>query len=618
MRSHQFTPEELISEVKTVSHFSLSPDGKSVAFSRDVKGFSQIFLADILEFEPELLTECPGSKTSLAWSPENDLIAFVHSEKDSKGCALCTISLLSGSINTLLELNEGSIWNSSWSHDGKHLVFCSNCEGSTDIFTIEADGRNLLRLTSGSEMDMYPQWAPDGNRLLFYRSIGQGPLSRYEMRMISSDGNELNVIGPEAERNGWGKWSPDGKTIAFASNVSGSYHIGILDIHEDEIRWVTRGNRNYWHPVWSPDGSILACQVDMNGSRIITVISVRSGEMKLIGPTAGLCSDMEFTSDCKSLVFTHEGPLNPYSLWYIDLNTDEFLQLTSGLPDSIDKELLVTPEEITYFSFDGLEIPALLFRPISESNDTLPPAIVRLHGGPNYQTFNWWNPRIQFLVNHGYLVLAPDFRGSTGYGKEFEEKSIGDWGGGDLKDVIAAAEWLKTTGEADPDRIALLGGSYGGYLMLMAMTRAPGLWVAGIDLFGFVDLKTFHSSTSGWVREWLENQIGNPEENPEFYQARSPITHCARITAPLLMLQGAKDERVPLSQAEQLRDQMESNGKECRLEIYKHADHYFSNKSTQIEVMKTILSFLDTYAAKNKSEKNVVNQSHYLSGDDLI
>lgn len=196
------------------------------------------------------------------------------------------------------------------------------------------------------------------------------------------------------------------------------------------------------------------------------------------------------------------------------------------------------------------------------------------------------------------MVLAPDFRGSTGYGKEFEERSIGDWGGGDMEDVIAAAEWLKTTGQADPDSIALLGGSYGGYLMLMAMARAPGLWAAGVNLFGFIDLKTFHSSTSGWVREWLENQIGNPEENPEFYRDRSPMTHCSEITAPLLILHGAKDERVPLSQAKRLRDQMERNGKECSLEIYKDEDHYFSENSTQIEIMKTILCFLDKHAAK--------------------
>ncbi|MCD4847170.1 MAG: S9 family peptidase [Candidatus Aegiribacteria sp.] len=598
MSLNHLTPEELINNLKIVRSFSLSPDGKSVAFSRETKGVSQIYLAEIKEFEPEQLTECVGSKTALTWSSRNDLIAFVHSGEDGKGCNLCTMSLFDRTINTLLELEEGSIWDTSWSGDGKHLVFCSNCESSTDIFTIDANGRNLLRLTSGSEMDLYPQWSPDGCRLLFYRRVGYGPLSQYEMILINLDSKKLRKIGPEADRNGWGKWSPDGKSVAFASNVSGCYHIGILYLPEDNVRWVTTGERNCWIPTWSPDGSKLAYQVDMRGSRLITIADLKSGEIRLPGPTAGLCSDMEFTSDSRSIVFTHEGPLNPLSLWHIDLNTDELLQLTAGLPDSVDKEVLVTPEEITYSSLDGLEIPALLFRPAYKPDDELPPAVIRLHGGPNYQTFNWWHPRIQLLVNHGYLVLAPDFRGSTGYGKEFEKKSIGDWGGGDLKDVVAAAEWLMSARQADPDRIALLGGSYGGYLMLMAMARTPELWVAGIDLFGFVDLKTFHSSTSGWVREWLENQIGRPEENPEFYRARSPITHCSEITAPLLIFQGARDERVPLDQAEQLRNQMESNGKECSLEIYKDENHYFSMKSTQIEVMKTILCFLDKHVAK--------------------
>ncbi|NOQ23691.1 MAG: prolyl oligopeptidase family serine peptidase [Candidatus Aegiribacteria sp.] len=193
---------------------------------------------------------------------------------------------------------------------------------------------------------------------------------------------------------------------------------------------------------------------------------------------------------------------------------------------------------------------------------------------------------------------GPDFRGSTGYGEEFEKRSIGDWGGGDLRDVIAAADYLESTGQVDPDRIALLGGSYGGYLMLMAMARAPERWAAGVNLFGFVDLETFYSSAKGWMQKWIEDQIGSPEENPEFYHCRSPITHCAEIKAPLLMLQGAKDECVPLSQAEQLKDRMKSNGRECRLKVYKDEDHFFQKEATQIDVMRTVLEFLDRYAAK--------------------
>jgi dipeptidyl aminopeptidase/acylaminoacyl peptidase len=129
--------------------------------------------------------------------------------------------------------------------------------------------------------------------------------------------------------------------------------------------------------------------------------------------------------------------------------------------------------------------------------------------------------------------------------------------------------------------------------MLMAMARAPEKWAAGVDLFGFVDLETFHTSTSGWMREWIEDQIGSPEENPVFYHQRSPINHCAEITAPLLILQGAKDERVPLGQAEQLKERMESNGRKCTLEIYGDEDHYFRKEITQINVMRKVLDFFD-------------------------
>jgi dipeptidyl aminopeptidase/acylaminoacyl peptidase len=595
VKSHRLSPEELINGVKEVKGFSLSPDGKSVAYERETKDTSQIFIAKIRDFEPEQLTDSSGPKTSLAWSPKRDLIAFVHEDPDSR-CSLCTISLPDRTIRTVIELEKCSIWDLSWSPDAKHLLFCSTCEGSVDIFTVNENGKNLLRITSGSEADRYPRWSPDGSRVLYYRCIGQGPLGKFEMRVINPDRKRPGVIGPKANRNAWARWSPDGNSIAFVSDINRNYHIGILNLDNDKVKWMTDGNRDYWNPIWSPDGCKLAYQSHIHGSRRIIIAHLETGKSKIVGPTAGMCFDMEFTSDSRMLVFTHKGPLNPLDLWYIDLDTDEYSQLTSGLPDTVDKDYLVTPEEVTYSSFDGLEIPALLFRPASDQTDQLSPAVIRLHGGPNFQTFNEWHPRIQLLVNQGYLVLAPQVRGSCGYGKDFEERSINDWGGGDLQDVIAAAEWLKTSGLADPDRIALLGGSYGGYLMLMAMAEAPGLWVAGVDLFGFVDLKTFHESTSGWVREWLENQIGSPEENPEFYRTRSPITHCSKITAPLLIMQGAKDERVPLSQAEQLKQEMENNGSECSFVIFIEEDHYFRKKSTQIKVIEEILPFLNKHA----------------------
>ena len=422
------------------------------------------------------------------------------------------------------------------------------------------------------------------------------------MRTVNRDGTGLRTIGPEANRNAYGTWSPDGARIAFQSNACGCFRIGLLDPRTEDIKWLTSNDMDSCNPIWLPDGKRIAYKVTRNGSTRIAIVEVETGEMRVFGPEAGLCSDIEFTRDGHTVVFSHEGPRNPMDLWCQDLNGGEPRQLTCSLPDSICKEDLVIPEEVSYTSFDGLEIPSLLYKPRDDTRNELPPAVIRLHGGPNFQTYNCWQPSIQFLVNQGYLVLAPNFRGSTGYGEEFRKKSIGDWGGGDLQDVIAAAEWLTSTLQADRERIALLGGSYGGYLMLMAMASVPDIWAAGVDLFGFVDLETFHSSANDWMREWIEEQIGSPEQNPDFYRERSPINHCDRIKAPLLMLQGANDKRVPPGQAKLLRDRMKSSGKECELKVYGDENHFFYNEATQIDVMKTILGFYNRHLRTSSNE----------------
>jgi dipeptidyl aminopeptidase/acylaminoacyl peptidase len=267
------------------------------------------------------------------------------------------------------------------------------------------------------------------------------------------------------------------------------------------------------------------------------------------------------------------------------------------LPDSIDRRLLAEPEETHYTSFDGLEIPAFLYRPARLDRGSPPPAVVWLHGGPNFQFFNMWHPMIQLLQSKGYVVMAPNFRGSIGYGNEFCDLKKGDWAGGDLKDVVAAADWLEATGQTDGSRIALVGGSYGGYLMLMALAKAPGRWAAGVDLFGFVNLETFYRNAMDHVQLMVRNQIGTPEENPTLYRERSPINNCSSITAPLLILHGANDAVVPLSESEQIADRLHSLGRICELKVFDGRDHRFQGASCQVEYMRIISEFLDRHIA---------------------
>lgn len=409
MKHRRFKPEELTHCVRIVKGFSLSPDGDSVAFARQTENNTQIFVSKIEEFMPVQVTKSPGSNSSPCWSPDGNQIAFIRDGEESK-TDLFAVNIANGEISRLTELENGSFCSLSCSSDGSHLAFCSNCKGSFDIYVVRFDGKGMQRLTSGSENDFDPMWSPDGSRLVFYSLLGQGPRGRYEMRIINKDGTGFQVIGPEANRNAWGNWSRNGKMIAFGSNACGCFRIGLLNLQTNETNWLTGEERNCWTPVWSPDGNRLAFKTEKNGSRKIAIIEMETGKMEIVGPKSGMCLDMDFTPDGGTLLFTHEGPRNPFDLWRLDLGSGGLQQLTNGLPDSISREELVVPEEICYTSYDGLEIPALLFKPSGEVKRGSPPAVIRLHGGPNYQTFNCWHPRIQFLASHGYLVLAPDFR----------------------------------------------------------------------------------------------------------------------------------------------------------------------------------------------------------------
>lgn len=592
--SLRLKPEDVVSEVNTIGGFSLSPDGTAIAFSWKTTGGKQIYVSPLDKFKPAQLTDDSESKTSPCWSPDGGKIAYLQ-DKDGNECFdVYTINPTGGSGKRVTELAQSTFRGLDWSPDGCHLAFSSNRKDSFDIYTVRADGHNLLRLTFGAEQDVTPQWSPDGSHLLFV-TFHSGTETHSELRIINRDATGLRSLGPVGAISTCACWSPDGTRIAFASNAPGVFNIGTVEVKTGEISWQTREGDSTYLPVWSPDGKLLACLVDRDGSHRIAVTEIETGRFRIVGPLDGLSSGPEFTPDGKALVFTHEGPKNPSDLWYLCLSTGELRQMTNGCPDTINRQRLVTPEIIHYPSFDELEIPAFLYKPLDLEQNELPPAIVWVHGGPNYQFMNRWNPTVQLLVSHGYVVLAPNFRGSTGYGEEYRNLSISDWGGGDLKDIIAAADYIESTRLADSTRIALWGGSYGGYLMLLALAEVPDRWAAGVNFYGFVDLESFYRSTQGWIRQYVETQIGTPEENPEFYRERSPITSCENISAPLLFFQGANDPRVSPGQSKKLMSLMESHNKVCMLKVYEDEGHGFQKKGNKIDAMRMGLDFLNMH-----------------------
>jgi dipeptidyl aminopeptidase/acylaminoacyl peptidase len=272
-------------------------------------------------------------------------------------------------------------------------------------------------------------------------------------------------------------------------------------------------------------------------------------------------------------------------------------RLTRSLPSTIDPATLVEPLHVHYPGADGREIPALLYIPHAEAlrGGALPPAIVHIHGGPTGQHLRWWDRASQWFANNGYVVLAPNIRGSTGYGREFQEANRGDWGGKDLQDVVKGVEWLAKENIADPKRIGAYGGSYGGFMTLMVLSQAPDKWAAGVSVVGVVSWKTLYDTTRGDLKDYLERELGDPAKVPDLYRDRSPLTHVSKIKAPLLVLQGANDPRVPRSEAKLMTDALKKAGKTYDEHEYEGEGHGFRTRENAIDSLRRATEWFDRY-----------------------
>lgn len=257
---------------------------------------------------------------------------------------------------------------------------------------------------------------------------------------------------------------------------------------------------------------------------------------------------------------------------------------------------MVQPYLVHYPSRDGkFIISAFAYIPNNIQRNGKFPAIVSIHGGPAAQSVDSFNRFTQYIVNQGYVVIAPNYRGSTGYGKQFTDANMGDAGGGELDDVLDAAEWIKKSGFVDPKKLIVMGGSYGGYLSMMAVTKAPDIWAAGVPIVPFVNWFTEIANEDPSLREYDLETMGDPVKNKALYEGRSPINFVDQIKAPLLLLAGGNDPRCPAEESQQVADAVKKHGGTVQLKIYQDEGHGFARVDNQIDAYQRISDFLKVH-----------------------
>jgi dipeptidyl aminopeptidase/acylaminoacyl peptidase len=580
-----------------------SPDGKSIAFVSNMSGRNNIWLVPSDSGWPTQLTVSDQRQSGVAWSPDGKWIAYQSDYDGDEQWDIFLVSPKTGKVVNLTQTREIAEQSPVWSPDGRYLAYEVKPKTSAayEIDVYDMVMREVKHITTGTPQDKgnySPIWSRDGKSIVYTQDHAKGTDSNIFVADVATGKSTLLTPHDGEQRFSGNDISPDGKTILLTSNAANGYdNLGLLDVATKKISWLTKDKWEIRGDAFSPDGKHVTFRADVDGNEDVYLHELATGKSTALPIPKGVNEPpggtRTFSPDGQRLIYYHNGPTAPGDLWVYHLASGKSQQVTYSLVAGVRSEDMVEPYLVHYPSRDGKwTISAFLYVPFNMARNGQNAAIVYIHGGPTSQTMNSFNRFIQFAVNQGYMVLAPNYRGSTGYGKEFQQANLFDMGGGDLQDVLAGVDWIKQTGHLDPKKIAVMGGSYGGYLSMMAVTKAPEVWAAGVPIVPFVNWFTEIENEDPVLQQSDLATMGDPVKNKALYEERSPINYIDQIKAPLMLLAGGHDPRCPKSETQQVVDAIKKRGGTVDYKIYENEGHGFARVENQIDAYKRVADFL--------------------------
>ena len=583
-----------------------SPDGKTVAFVSNLSGRNNLWLVPSEGGWPMQLTVSDQRQTQPTWSPDGKWIAFMSDYDGDEQWDIFLVSPKTGQVKNLTNTREIAEESPTWSPDGRYLAYMVKPRTSSlfeiDVYdTVLRDVKHLTSGTAKDRMNVAPIWSTDGKFIVYTQEQSKGTNSNVFLVEVEDAQSTLLTPHDGEHRYSANDISPDGKSVLITSNAGDGYdNVGLLEIARKKIRWLTNDKWEISGESFSPDGKFFTYSANVDGNTDIYLFDVASGKARALtlpkGVNYAAGRTSPFTRDNSRLLYYHTGPTAPGDLWVYNLADGKSHQLTHSLVGGVRAEDMVEPQLVRYPSKDGKwTISAFVYVPCNLPRNGEHPAIVLVHGGPTAQTMNNFNRFVQYMANQGYIVIAPNYRGSTGYGKEFQQANLFDMGGGDLQDVLAAADWIKQTGYVDPKKLILMGGSFGGYLTMMGVTKAPELWAAGVPIVPFVNWFTEIQNEDPVLQQSDLATMGDLVKNKALYEDRSPINFIDQIKAPLYLLAGGNDPRCPKEEAQQVVDAVKRRGGVVEYKVYENEGHGFARVENQIDAYKRVADFLKAH-----------------------
>lgn len=550
---------------------------------------------------------------------------------------LATLDLASGAVRKFLS-GDQALLSPTYSPTGESIAYQADFEGDEDydVYLVDAKGKDVRKVTDGVADNEHPQFAPDGGRLAFV-SNRVGDMEN--LYVAGQDGSDLTRItneplpvgdfawSPSGDAIAYGtgvgdddyisivdvrkrkarkvlakrrveygisgyygdtafQWSRDGKSLLFTSNENDHIDIGVLDIASKRSRWLVKSANDKYCPQWSPDGTKLAYQEILDPDLVLKVRE--RGKSTVVSQKDGFSRAARWLPDGSGLVYVNGSSVRPEEIFVV--RTSKPRKVTRFQKDALPTKRFARPKLVKYRSYDGRKISAMLFVP---PNGPSGRGVVIPHGGPEMQSLNAWDQIIQMLVMRGFSVILPNYRGSWGYGGKFLHLHDKDLGGGDLKDTVNAGRFMVDHGFADEDKLGFWGASYGGYLCMLALTKAPEMWAAGVSIVGYFDCETEFENERGFLKAYDKSKMGDPRENRELYRDRSPIYFLEHLKAPLLMTASARDVRCPPTESREVARRLKEMGKEFEYHEYTDEGHWPRKRKNLMDLYSRSVEFLD-------------------------
>lgn len=591
-----------------------SPDGRSLSFLSDITGVAEVWSVPVeLEREqpawPEQLTFRGERVSNISYSPVEPVMLVAADSGGSELDQFYTLSPSGADFRALTSLPEVMYRAGQWSPDGQRIVYASNERDPRYFDIYERDmASGTVRLVWQQDGTNFPiAYSPDGTRLVFSRSHSSIFEQLFLLHLSSGEAQALTpgtTDGPSLFHNV--SWAADGSGFYAISNRGRDFlSLAWLDLSTNELSYLRDDSWDVDGLSLSQDGRHLALTINEDGYSRLELFDVSQGWQERSAlplppqPRRGVITELLWSPDGQQLALTQLSAGTPMDIWIWDLTRQVFWQATRSSLGGIPGESFVEPSLVRYPSFDEREIPAFLFVPSDRPAEGLP-VVVHVHGGPESQARPIFNPTIQYLVAQGYAVLATNVRGSTGYGYAYQSLDDVRKRMDSVADLRYAVLWLRESGLADPARIAVMGGSYGGFMTLSAITTYPDLWAAAVDIVGIANFVSFLENTHPWRRKLRESEYGSLENDREFLEEISPIRHVEQIAAPLFVIHGANDSRVPVGEAEQIVAALRQRQVPVEYLRFEDEGHGLVKRANRLVAFPAIARFLDEHVKQQQ------------------